>query len=112
MKRIPARFYRNESGTEPVRDWLQSLGKDDRRKVGADVATVEYGWPVGMPTCGSMGAGLWEVRTSLGDNRTARILFCIADDQMVLLHGFVKKSRKTPKADLDLARKRKREVTR
>ena len=112
MKRIAARFYRNQDGTEPVREWLHRLTREDRRRVGADIATVEYGWPVGMPTCGPMGAGLWEVRTDLDDHRIARVLFCIAEGQMVLLHGFVKKTRKTPKADLELARKRKREVTR
>ena len=79
-KRVPARFYKNKNGNEPVRDWLQGLKKDDRKKIGADIATVEYGWPVGMPICGSMGAGLWEVRTDLSDKRIARVLFCIADD--------------------------------
>lgn len=112
MKRIPARFYRNVNGTEPVRDWLRGLSRVDRRKIGEDIATVEYGWPLGMPTCRSMGAGLWEVRTDLESNRIARVLFCIVDDQMVLLHGFVKKTRKTPNSDVDLARKRKKEVTR
>ena len=112
MKRIPARFYRNEKGTEPVRDWLRELNKDDRTEIGTDIATVEYGWPIGMPTCAPLGEGLWEVRTNLGGNRIARVLFCIADEHLVLLHGFIKKTRKTPKADLDLARARMRELTR
>jgi phage-related protein len=110
LKKVPARFYRNVNGSEPVREWLQDLSRDDRKKIGADVATVEYGWPVGMPTCGAMGAGLWEVRTGLEGNRIARVLFCIAGGDLVLLHGFIEKDRKTPKADLDLARTRMREV--
>lgn len=93
-----------------MRDWLQYLDRDDRKKIGADIATVEYGWPVGMPTCSSMGAGLWEVRTDL-DKRIARVLFCIRGEQMILLHGFIKKTQKTPQADLDLAKKRMKEVT-
>jgi phage-related protein len=112
LKKVPARFYRNEKGTEPVRDWLQDLGKEDRKKIGADIATVEYGWPVGMPTSRAMGSGLWEVRTNLGDSRIARVLFCLCEGQMVLLHGFIKKTQKTPKADLDLAKKRMKEVAR
>jgi phage-related protein len=112
LKRVPARFYKNEMENEPVREWLQRLKKDDRRRIGADIATVEYGWPIGMPTCGAMGVGLWEVRTDLTDNRIARVLFCVADDHLVLLHGFIKKDRKTPKADLDLAKARKKQVTR
>ena len=65
LKKLPARFYRSETGTEPVREWLTSLPKADRRMLGVDIATVEYGWPVGMPTCRPLGRGLWEVRSSL-----------------------------------------------
>jgi phage-related protein len=111
MKRVTARFFRNENGSEPVRDWLQELRREDRKKIGTDIATVEYGWPIGMPTCRPMGGGLFEVRTSLDGNRIARVLFCLFEDQIVLLHGFIKKTRETPQADLDLARKRKKEVT-
>lgn len=111
-KRVPARFYRTGTGREPVRDWLQGLGREDRRRIGADVATVEYGWPVGMPTCRPMGSGLFEVRTNLEEGRIARVLFCLHDDHLVLLHGFVKKTRKTPRADLDLAKQRMKEVAR
>lgn len=111
-KKVPARFYRSASGAEPVRDWLQSLSKDDRKEIGKDIATVEYGWPVGMPTCAPLGAGLYEVRTSMRENRIARVLFCFAKGSIVLLHGFIKKTRNTPSADLDLARQRQREVER
>ena len=107
LKRLPAIFYRSESGAEPVRDWLRSLEKQDRFRIGTDIKTVEFGWPIGMPTRRPLGHGLYEVRTSLG-SRIARVLCCIGDGRMILLHGFVKKTRKTPKADLDLARIRKR----
>lgn len=107
LKRIPAAFYRSESGAEPVRDWLKSLEKQDRFRIGTDIKTVEFGWPIGMPTCRPLGHGLYEVRTNLG-NRIARVLFCIGDGRMILLHGFMKKSQRTPKADLNLARVRKR----
>jgi len=109
-KRIPARFYRTDSGGEPVREWLKSLDKQDRFLIGTDIKTVEYGWPTGMPVCRPMGKGLYEVRTSLPGNRIARVLFCIASGEMVLLHGFMKKSTKTPKSDLDLAIDRKQKL--
>ena len=109
-KKVLARFYCTETGAEPVREWLQSLSRADRKTVGADIATVEYGWPVGMPTCKPMGNGLWEVRSKLSGNRHARILFCLEDGVIVLLHGFIKQTRRTPKADLDLARARQRKV--
>ena len=82
-KRLQAVFYRSDSGAEPVRDWLKSLDKDDRFRIGTDIKTVEYGWPIGMPTCKPMGNGLFEVRTTLG-GRIARVLFCIADGRLVL----------------------------
>jgi phage-related protein len=111
-KKLPAHFYRSERGAEPVRDWLQSLNREDRKRIGADIATVEYGWPVGMPTCRPLGSRLWEVRTDLEYGRIARVLFCLVENRMVLLHGFVKKNRKTPGADLELARRRMKEVAR
>ena len=82
----------------------------DRKTIGADIKTVEFGWPIGMPTCKPMGKGLYEVRSSLTGGRIARVLFCICDSQMVLLHGFIKKTQKTPKQELDLALERKTKV--
>ncbi|MDE2060570.1 MAG: type II toxin-antitoxin system RelE/ParE family toxin [candidate division NC10 bacterium] len=110
LKKIVAAFYRTPGGTEPVRDWLKSLSSEDRREIGQDIATVEYGWPVGMPVCRPLGHGLWEVRSNVSDNRIARIIFCIARGQMILLHAFVKKTQITPQEDLALARKRMREI--
>jgi phage-related protein len=94
-----------------VREWLKSLDEADRRTVGQDIATAEFGWPVGMPICRSLGKGLYEIRSDISHHRTTRVLFCVAEEQMVLLHGFIKKTQKTPKADLDLALKRKTELT-
>jgi len=109
-KKIQAIFYRSSSGNEPVRDWLLSLSQADRRAIGADIQTLELGWPIGMPVCRSMKDGLYEVRTSLKSHRVSRVLFCFVDGQMVLLHGFIKKSKKTPNTELALARTRRREV--
>ena len=110
LKKLPASFYRTISGTEPVRDWLQSLGPADRKRIGVDVSQVEYGWPIGMPTCRPMKQGLWEIRTDLSDGRISRMFFCIASGRLVILHGIIKKTQKTPPADLALARSRQREV--
>ncbi|MBV8144664.1 MAG: type II toxin-antitoxin system RelE/ParE family toxin [Gammaproteobacteria bacterium] len=111
-KVLPARFYRTAAGAEPVRKWLKALSREDKRIVGTDIAAVEFGWPVGMPTCRPLGSrrGLLEVRSSLTQNRIARVLFCIHQGQMVLLHGFIKKTQQTPENDLDLAVKRQKEV--
>lgn len=108
-KRIRVRFYRTPGGKEPVRQWLLKLSRQDRQVIGTDIKTVEFGWPVGLPVCRSLGDGLWEVRSSL-HNRIARVLFCISGDTLWLLHGFIKKRHKTPAEDIDLARKRMRAV--
>ena len=109
-KRIPARFYKSESGTEPVRNWLKNLNKQERHLIGIDIKTVEYGWPIGMPTCRPMGNGLYEIRTNLPPGRIARVLFCIYESQMILLHGFIKKTQKTPSQDLNLGKQRKKKL--
>lgn len=110
QKRLPARFYESANGRALVRDWLLELEDDDRRTIGKDIAKAEFGWPIGMPSCRSMGAGLYEIRSNLSDGKIGRVLFGIVDGGMVLLHGFIKKTQGTPKADLDLARKRLKEV--
>jgi len=109
-KRIPTTFYQTETGKEPVREWLKALEKKERFLVGTDIKTVEFGWPVGMPTCRPMGNGLFEVRTDLPSARIARVLFCIYENRMVLLHGFIKKTQKTPKRELELALQRRRKL--
>lgn len=109
-KKLPAFFYETAAGAEPVRDWLLTLDDEDRRVIGTDIATVEYGWPVGMPTCRPLGDGLWEVRSSLPSRREARVIFAVIEEQMVLLHAFVKKTQKTPKTDLDLALNRLKDL--
>jgi phage-related protein len=108
-KRIPVIFYMTEAGSEPLRSWLKTLDAEDRRSIGEDIKTVEFGWPVGMPLCRPMGDGLHEIRTELSGNRISRIFFYLDRKQkMVLLHGILKKTRATPKSDLDLARRNKR----
>ena len=108
-KRIIVRFYRSPSGSEPVRDWLKRFPQQEKLTLGTDIKTVEFGWPVGLPVCRSLGDGLWEVRSRL-NNRIARVIFYISDGSMWLLHGFIKKQQKTPTAALDIARKRKKEI--
>ena len=110
LAEIPVVFYRTSGGTEPVLDWLRSLPADDRRAVGTDLATVQFGWPLGMPLCRSLGAGLWEVRSTLPSRRIARLLFFVGDGRIGVVHGFIKKTRKTPAEDLQLARRRMKEM--
>jgi phage-related protein len=104
-KIITATFFcQKETKKEPVREWLKSLDQEDRKRIGTDIATCEYGWPVGMPTCDPIGDGLFSVHTTLpGKSRISRVLFFMDDSTMYLLHGFIKKDMKIPKKDKDLA---------
>ncbi len=110
-KILPATFYRTATGAGPARKWLKALSREDKRALGTNIASVEFGWPVGMPTRRPLASrrGLWEVRSSLTQNRIARVLFVVYQGQMVLLHGFIKKTQ-TPEEELDLAAKRQKEV--
>lgn len=102
-------FFKTERGAEPVREWLLLLTKGERKQIGDDVLKVQYCWPIGKPLVDSLGGGLWEVRSRLGD-RTARVIFVVVGRTMVLLHGLIKKTQKTPKHELDLAIKRKNQL--
>ena len=110
-KKLSAFFYENGSGRQPVREWILELSSEDRKSVGRDIQKVEFGWPLGMPYCRSLGDGLWEVRSNLADGRIGRVIFCVTRERMVLLHGFIKKTPKIPPQDLKLALKRMKEVS-
>jgi phage-related protein len=111
-RKTPVVFYRTPAGTEVVRNWLRNLIEDDRNAIGQDLMRVQYRWPVGMPLCRPMSDGLWELRSDLPSDRIARMLFSIQEGKILVLHGFIKKTQKTPDNDLTLARKRKREFDR
>lgn len=98
-------FYRTENGREPVRDWLATLIREDKKAIGVDIKTVQFSWPLGMPLVRRLDRGIWEVRSVL-KGRKARVLFTVQGSTIVLLHGFIKKVRKTPYQDLKLAKTR------
>ncbi len=97
---LAVNFYRTDAGNEPVRDWLKELSRDDKRIIGEDIKTAQLGWPLGMPLIRKMDKNLWEVRSSLPDG-IARVFFTVDENQMILLHGFIKKSNKTPQNELN-----------
>lgn len=107
---LSVRFYRTATGNEPVRDWLKNqVSFGARKTIGADIKTVQFGWPIGMPVVRKMEPGLWEIRSDIPEG-IARVLFTVVGADMVLLHGFVKKAQATPRADLALAIRRMKEV--
>ena len=107
--RLGCAFYRTNGGHEPVREWLRDLGKEVSKAIGSDILAVQWNWPVGKPLVDGLGGGLYEVRSTHG-RKEYRVFFCISSSTIVLLHGIVKKTRTAPRADLELARRRLREV--
>jgi len=99
---LPAVFFQTETGREPVREWLKDLPKDERRIIGEDIMTVQFRWPLGMPLVDNLGSGIWEIRSRLA-NKVARTLFFVHQGEIILLHGFIKKTKKTPNEDRALA---------
>ena len=102
---LAVRFFRTTTGREPVREWLRVLGREEKKIIGADIKTVQFGWPLGMPLVRKLEGDLWEVRSTLAHS-IARILFTVYEGDVLLLQGFIKKSQKTPARDLALARSR------
>ena len=95
-------FFRTLNGKEPVREWLLGLPQEQRKAIGTDIKIVQYSWPLGMPVVRKMAADLWEVRITIF-NGIARVLFTVDGSLMILLHGFIKKSQKTPENELETA---------
>jgi len=104
---LEVRFFRTDGGAEPVRDWLRGLSAIDRKTIGEDIKTMQFGWPLGMPLVRKMDKNLWEIRVHL-EGRIGRVLFTVSSGRIVLLHGFIKKSQATPQPDLKLAKDRMR----
>lgn len=102
-------FYCTDAGNEPVREFLRDLTAEDRKHIGEDIKTAQYGWPLGMPLIRKLDTGLWEVRSHINDG-IARVLFTVVGERMVLLHGFIKKSQKTPASDLNTAKARLKQL--
>ena len=109
-QKTPLIFYRTASGVEPVRVWLKSLPSGDRKAVGLDLMRAQWRWPVGMPLCRPLSRGLWEVRTDLPSRRIARVLLCVSAGKLIALHGFIKKTQKISADELNLARRRQKEI--
>ena len=104
--KLAVHFHATATGAEPVREWLRSLPAEERKIIGEDIKTVQFGWPLGLPFARKLASGLWEVRSRL-PTRIARVLFAVKDDRMILLHGFIKKTQQTPAADIRLAQSRR-----
>lgn len=103
-------FYKNLSGNEPVREWLKNLSKEDKIIIGQDLKKVQYFWPVGKPLVDHIDGKIWEVRSNITAKNIARVLFCVEDNKIILLNGFIKKTQTTPRKEINLAKTRYKEI--
>jgi phage-related protein len=110
LKAIPLFFWQSASGREPVREWLRGMERMEKAVIGRDLRRLQFGWPVGMPLVRPLSDRLWELRTSLPSRREARLIFVASEAMIFVLHGFIKKTQKTPPAEIKLAMKRMKEI--
>jgi phage-related protein len=101
-------FFKSEAGNQPVKEFLTNRPREDRKEIGGDIYKVQEGFLIGLPLVRKVDTGLWEVRSTIPDG-ICRILFTVTKTKMVLLHGFVKKTPKTPPKKLEIARNRQKE---
>ena len=98
-------FFRLDSGKEPVRDWIRSLSDEHRKTIGEDIKTLQFGWAIGMPLARKLKPDLWELRTMVSIG-IIRVFFTIYENNIVLVHGFIIKSQRTPLNELNIAKRR------
>jgi phage-related protein len=103
------KFFKTQYGNEPVLEWLRAMDRGNKKSLGGDIKLIQFRWPLGMPLVRKMEADLWEARSNLEHGKTSRVFFTVSGNQMILLHGFIKKSQKTPQKEIELARNRKNE---
>ncbi|MFA7658098.1 MAG: type II toxin-antitoxin system RelE/ParE family toxin [Candidatus Gastranaerophilaceae bacterium] len=112
IKPLEVKFYSTMTGKMPVADWLNEFSEKDQKVIGKDIKTIQLGYPLGMPLVRALSntGGLKEIRCNISNGRIARIIFYVENDIIYLLHGFIKKTQKTPKNDLSLAIKRHKDL--
>jgi phage-related protein len=100
-------FYKTEAGNEPALYWFRALEPEERRIVGYELRLLQIGFPEGLPRCRSLGDGLFELQCTL-PNKIARVIFFLDGHSVIIVPGFIKKSQKTPKEELETAKARKK----
>lgn len=110
MIKLPreVRFYATDAGSIPVKEWLIELSKEEKKIIGEDIRAAQLQEMWKKPIVGSLGNGLWEVRSTL-QNSIARVIFFDHKGSMILLCAFTKKTQKTPNDIIKLATRRRKE---
>ncbi|GHS89825.1 toxin RelE [Campylobacterota bacterium] len=104
-------FYRRGNGSSPVEEWLDGLSNEARAEIAWTLNLLkQHGIMLKKPYVAPIGEKMFEVRAK-DSNGIYRILyFAHIDKTFMMLHGFTKKTAKTPRKDIEIAKKRMREV--
>ena len=106
-------LYDIEDGSTPVQDFLNSLEPKMKAKVLRTIDLLEQNGPaLRLPYSGPLGDGIFELRAKQGSDITRVLYFFFLGKKAVLTNGFVKKTQKTPPAEIELARKYKADYER
>jgi len=108
---LRAVFFETENGNQPVRDFILERTREDRKEIGSDIFTVQKEFPLGLPLIEKLDDDLWEIRSHISDG-ICRIFFTVHHKTMILLHAFVKKSKKIPSKEIKTAKGRLTEFRR
>lgn len=99
-------YYEDENGKKPAEEFIDSLDVKMRAKVFGRLELLEeHGSELDMPFSRHLDDGIFELRTVVGNNITRILYFFVVGRRVILTHGFVKKTRKTPAREIDRAKK-------
>ena len=106
-------FYELPNGEKPVATFLNSLDNKMRAKALYGISILEeFGNNLREPHSKPIGDGLFELRIKFASDITRIFYFFVVNNKIILTNGFVKKTMKTPKAEIELARKYKEDYER
>ena len=109
-RQLEVKFYRSPGGKEPLREMIKEFSREIQKIIGEDIRAVQKTWPlVGLPLVKKIEKNMWEIRTHI-PNGIVRVFFTIKYEHIVLLHGFIKKTQKTPMQELKIAQNRLKEL--
>ena len=99
-------FYETEDGRTPTREFLDSLEpKMNVKMVGLMEILEERGYSLREPYSAPLEDGIFELRAVQGSNISRALFFFYVEGRIVITHGFIKKTQKTPRAQIELAKK-------
>ena len=106
MQEFEIIFYKMENGKKPVEDFLNELDYKMRAKMLLSIRIVrEKGYQTRMPYSEELEDGIFELRAKVGSDISRVLYFFVVGRKIILTNGFIKKTQKTPKSEIELAKK-------